>query len=181
LLRTALGKALDLPAAAVPLRLGPNGKPELEPSDSSLAFNLSHSGNQIAVVIANNPRVGVDIEFHKRDIDVHSIAKDHFCASEIELLRAGSPEQASTYFFRFWTLKEAYLKAVGIGLGVSLSRIDVSRIRSQAPAEPEYLDGDEPCGIRVQALRAPPGYSAAVAADGPEWKAEVVPWCWNGF
>lgn len=178
-LRSMLGKALHLPASEVRLRAGPNGKPELDTGNHSLSFNLSHSGNQVAVAIAPGPtRLGVDIELHNPGVEIHSIARNYFCPREIELLR-GSPEQARSHFFRFWTLKEAYLKAVGIGLGLKLSTIDVSQLPLQSAAPPEYPDGREPHGIRVQSLPAPDGYSAAVAADGPEWQAEVIPWIWN--
>jgi len=179
ILRSALGNLLDVPPAAVRIHLGPNGKPELDAA-SGLTFNLSHSEDQIAVAIAPNLRVGVDIEYHGRDIGIDSIAQDYFCQKEIDSLR-GSIEHTRTNFFRFWTLKEAYLKAVGIGLGVSLSSIDMSGVPLQSPGRPEFPDGDDWHGIHVQSLQAPAGYSAAVAAEGSQWRAEVVTWNWKNF
>lgn len=177
LLRTTLGEALTMPPSCVPLRPGPNGKPELSLPNHSVAFNLSHSETQLAVAIAKGAAVGVDIEYIDRSIDVISLAQGHFCPAEIEYLR-NNPEHPSASFFRFWTLKEAYLKAVGTGIGVSLANIDVSRVLFQSPTEPDYLDEQQPRGVRIQVLEAPAGYSAAVAAEGPEWQAEVIHWCW---
>ena len=75
-LRSALGRVLDVPPAAVPIQLGANGKPELGSANASLTFNLSHSGDQVAVAIAPGARVGIDIEYHSRDTEIDSIAQD---------------------------------------------------------------------------------------------------------
>ena len=180
ILRSALGKLLDVPPATVPIHLGPNAKPELYPANASWTFNLSHSEDQIAVAIAPIPRVGVDVEFHGGKVDIDSIAREYFCQKEIEYLR-GSIEHTRTHFYRFWTLKEAYLKAVGIGLGMSFSSMDMSGVPVQASGQPEFHNEDDRHGIRVQSLPAPARYSGAVAADGSDWHVEVVPWSWESF
>ena len=102
-----------------------HGKPELEPSQNQsdfkgcLHFNLSHSGNWIAFTFAD-VAVGVDIQDMKADVPCFKIAKRFFHISEIQKLESMKKFQQIDYFFKLWTLKEAYLKAVGTGLSGGL-------------------------------------------------------------
>lgn len=176
-LRTLLGKRLGVEPWSLPLRIGANGKPELS-SSATIGFNVSHSGDWIAVALAENRRVGVDIERHRDGIDIDSIAGKHFCAAEAAIIRRSDPTSGADYFFRFWTLKEAFLKATGGGIGAGLSDFDVSDV-SQPGCRTRLIE--QPGGriVTVAALQAPDGYSAAVAADGVDWNAEPEVWRWD--
>jgi 4'-phosphopantetheinyl transferase len=177
-IRLALARALGgLAPQAVPLRVGPHGKPELA-SEDRLAFSLSHAGDYIALALARDRRhVGIDIDQHQA-ANVERIAQDHFCPRELQWLREGGSADVQARFYRIWTLKEAYLKASGIGLAGAPSSVDVSDAVLQPASEPQFPQGK--IDIAVQSIDAPAaGYSAALAADGRDWRSQVLPWDWN--
>ena len=62
----------------------------------------------------------------RRDFDVESIAQRFFSASEQKQLAALPESEKVDAFFRCWTRKEAYIKAIGEGLSLPLSQFDVS-------------------------------------------------------
>ena len=178
--RLALARAIGgVAPAAVPLRVGPHGKPELA-SEDRLAFSLSHAGEYIALALARERRrVGIDLEQHQR-VNVERIAQDHFCPREVQWLREGGEiaVDVDARFNRIWTLKEAYLKACGLGLAGAPSSVDVSEVMRSESDSPQFPRGKS--DIAVQSIEAPAaGYSAALAADGCDWRSRVVPWDWD--
>lgn len=86
----------------------------------SIDFNISHSGGLVICAIAENCRIGIDLE-EIRQVDTSSF-KNQFTIAEwhqIELNKKNSFNQ----FFNFWTMKEAVIKADGRGLNISLNEI----------------------------------------------------------
>jgi len=117
------GLSLVAPALPRPAEyfVDANGKPRL--TASGLHFNLSHSGAYAACAICDRP-VGVDVELEaEMDLD---IARKFFHPDEYRAIAAS--DDPARCFFRYWVLKESYLKAVGFGLGRALDsfRIDMS-------------------------------------------------------
>lgn len=98
------------------------GKPEIDgPAlDPPLWFNLSHTGGFVACVAGRVRELGVDVENLSRMTSCDEIAKHSFAAAEFEYLRNLPPALQHEAFFRIWTLKEAYIKAVGKGLSIPL-------------------------------------------------------------
>ena len=98
------------------------GKPRIVDSQNSksLFFNLSHSGEKHVLAVCLSDSVGVDIEQSGKRRRIAKIA-DRFFASEevIDLLGLIDSEQLSR-FYDLWTLKEAYIKACGLGLAIPL-------------------------------------------------------------
>ncbi len=93
-------------------------KPFLK-NDPHQFFNISHSGAYVVAVFSNQP-VGVDVECIKKDR--RNIAERFFTSDEIiDMHSQDSVEQQIHYFYRLWTLKESYMKAVGDGMTMSLS------------------------------------------------------------
>lgn len=82
-------------------------------------FNLSHSHGVIACALCRSAAVGVDVEDVGRHTDL-SIADRFFSSSEAELVSKASGPGKTELFFDIWTLKEAYIKAVGKGLSIPL-------------------------------------------------------------
>ncbi len=93
----------------------PRGKPTLA-GHPSLHFNLSHTKDHLAIAISDHP-VGVDIEGLDRATDMIALAERFFHPHEAACLRAADPRDHARLFFRWWTAKEALLKAWGVGLG----------------------------------------------------------------
>src|SRR5690349_3318394 len=69
--------------------------------------------------------IGIDLE-HMQPIEYIDIAQRFFSPNEVQMLRTVPAEQQQAAFFRCWTCKEAYIKARGMGLSLSLSEFDVS-------------------------------------------------------
>lgn len=125
LLRTVLSK---YSAATRPadwrFAIGANGKPALDTAvhTEPLSFNLSHSGGRIVVAITQFRPVGVDIEASARPRRVARLASRYFSASEADALLGLPPGQQRARFYQLWTLKEAYIKARGLGLAIPLQQ-----------------------------------------------------------
>lgn len=156
---------------------GPHGKPALgEPHrDSGLRFNLSHSEALALCAVTRGREVGVDVEAVRPLPDADALAERFLSAAERAALGALPGARRLEAFFRCWTRKEAYLKAVGAGLLQPLDGFDVS-----------LAEKDHDCLLRVSAnpaeasrwsvrsLDLGSGYAAAIAAAGRAWKAV----CW---
>ncbi|CAK0749851.1 4'-phosphopantetheinyl transferase [Gammaproteobacteria bacterium] len=112
-LRMLLGRYLGIPPAAVEIALQYRGKPFLPASP--LQFNISHAGDRLWIALAWNRAVGVDLE-QERPLEVLALARRFFHASEADYLGTLDESSRRTAFFRFWAVKEAYLKATGEGL-----------------------------------------------------------------
>jgi 4'-phosphopantetheinyl transferase len=134
-LRVLLGRYLQIKPEQVRFAYGPYGKPSLldEHSSSRLRFNASHSHELALYSFVYDCEIGVDVEYVKEDFATDDIARHFFSASEVETL-TGLPEPArAAAFFRCWTRKEAYIKALGSGLSHPLDEFDVT-LAPDAPA-----------------------------------------------
>ncbi|KAI3732863.1 hypothetical protein L1987_64073 [Smallanthus sonchifolius] len=105
-------------------RKNAHGKPEViwEQSDDwhppPLHFNLSHTSSLIACGVIVGSPIGIDVEEKQRTLksNILSFAKRYFSCEEVEVLSAISdPEVQRHEFIKLWTLKEAYVKALGTG------------------------------------------------------------------
>jgi 4'-phosphopantetheinyl transferase len=126
-LRSILALYTDHEPAAIALRTSASGKPFLEPGSRSSAdvqFNLSHSFELAVFAFARRP-VGVDVEKLRPIGNTIQIAEHFLSQSEIEALKQVPESRRTEAFFRCWTLKEAYLKAKGVGLSMALSSFSV--------------------------------------------------------
>jgi 4'-phosphopantetheinyl transferase len=108
------------------LRSRPRGAPDLR-------FNLSHTTGLIACATAIGREIGIDVEHIGREIMHQDIPERFFSAREVADLRALPPEQQGTVFFDYWTLKEAYIKARGLGLALPLGQFSFARHDDRPP------------------------------------------------
>ncbi len=110
------------PGAAERVVCDENGKPYLPGED--IYFNLSHAGTWAICAVSGAP-VGCDIE--QLGAYRYGVAQRFFHAEETRLLEAAADEESRRdLFFRLWTLKESYVKAVGRGIAMGLSSFCVS-------------------------------------------------------
>ncbi|HQZ40780.1 MAG TPA: 4'-phosphopantetheinyl transferase superfamily protein [Vicinamibacterales bacterium] len=101
-----------------------HGRPELAVSGERpppLGFNVSHTSGMVACAVAATREVGVDVECVDRRL-AHDVADRFFAPREIADLRALPASDQPRAFFDYWTLKEAYIKARGMGLALPLAR-----------------------------------------------------------
>jgi 4'-phosphopantetheinyl transferase len=173
-LRTLLGRYLGIDPAEAAFVYGPLGKPALAErwADTSIHFNLSHSGDVALYAFSVGRELGVDVERHRPAEKIEGIASRFFSPRECAALQALPDEQRRELFFRYWTVKEAYLKARGKGLSVPLRQVEVSFPPGSSPVIHDSSgSGDWSC----RELPHEPPYTAAVVAEGQEWR----PLCWQ--
>jgi 4'-phosphopantetheinyl transferase len=117
-LRTILGRYLGVAPGEVQFDYQPRGKPVLADkfANSKIAFNLSHSQG-LGLCAVSYRQIGVDLEYMRAIDDVEALAHRFFLPREFELVRSLPADQKQQVFFRYWTCKEAYLKATGEGIG----------------------------------------------------------------
>ena len=96
-------------------------------------FNLSHAGDTLAIALTHDTEIGLDIEYENSQTlsDLKQIADRHFARAEQAMLAATAHDQLPAQFFRLWTLKEAILKAVGMGLYLPLNSMDLAQQQPQ--------------------------------------------------
>ncbi len=120
LTRTTLSRYADLPPTEWLFVNNKFGKPEIQNPPIPIRFNLSHTSRFVACAVTRTYDLGIDIEFLKRTNDISSIAGHYFSDLEKNALFRLQPEQQKSRFFDYWTLKEAYLKACGVGISAGL-------------------------------------------------------------
>lgn len=126
LLRDLLARYIGVPANTLSLVRGEHGKPLLAGSDVSVHFNYSHSGSYACFAFTRMGEVGVDIEACGRKANALRIARSYFTDREYRVLAALPESQRGPEFLRYWTLKEAWLKARGEGIFAGLDRFSIS-------------------------------------------------------
>ncbi len=173
LLRTILARCVSEAPERLRFETGRWGKPSLsEPvAQRSVEFSLSHSGDYILIAAALDRIVGADVERWAPDIRHDELAESCFSQAERAEL-AGLPDgDKAAAFFAGWTRKEAYVKALGVGVALGLDYFDVSL--APCPAGIPVTDRRQPSVVRDWSLRdiaLAPGYSAAVVAQGRTWQ-----------
>jgi 4'-phosphopantetheinyl transferase len=98
------------------------GKPALADdfASTNIAFNLTHTDGMAACVITRGDDVGIDVEATDRRTQPLDLATRYFSPFEVADLHACPESERQVRFIEIWTLKEAYVKAVGMGLSHSL-------------------------------------------------------------
>lgn len=144
------------------------------------SFNLSHSGTFVLASLApQGVQVGCDVEMlrHFRE----KVARRFFCPSEYETIRSAPPDQQAELFYRFWVLKESFLKATryGMKLGLDSFAFHLDTTGCKAPPvlikQPPLFPGDYyflECSLSNHAARA------AICSDIPQIQPPqmVSPW-----
>jgi len=101
------------------------GRPEImnaQGRGAQLSFNISHTHSLIVLGITKRRALGVDVEnVRTRKISI-DIADQFFSPSEVANLSALPPAHQHDRFFEYWTFKESYIKARGMGLSIPLDK-----------------------------------------------------------
>jgi 4'-phosphopantetheinyl transferase len=174
ILRRLLGMYLNRPARQVGFRYGRFGKPELcfQRSDQPIRFNLSHSHGLAVLAFSQGREIGIDLEFCRSDVATEKIVAHYFSAREIEEWRALPSESRAQGFFNCWTRKEAYIKALGEGLQVSLDSFDVTL----TPGGPAMFRRGVESQWHLCAFAAEKDYPAALAYSGSLCEVRFLSW-----
>lgn len=142
------------------------GKPAIDPlqNQDKLFFNLSHSGDKLVLAVARLEQIGIDIERSDKARRVQKISSRFFSAREVEELLALAEEAWQQRFYQLWTLKEAYIKACGLGLAIPLQHFsygfpDATRLSVSFDAQ----RADDPAHWQIWQLAMKGDYELALA------------------
>lgn len=122
LARTALSlRAPQTPPHAWRFHRTRYGRPEIDaPAPTRLTFNISHTRRAVACIVTDDLACGIDVEHTDGAADVDLLARGVLTADERAALRRLDDQRRRIEFFRYWTLKEAYVKARGVGMSLPL-------------------------------------------------------------
>lgn len=144
-----------------------HGKPAIANGGITLPFNLSHSGRWIVLAVHASLAVGVDIEQLSGRESLLDIAESHFAPGETDLLRKTPGAQQPDRFLDIWTLKEAYIKACGLGLAIPLDSFSFDFKHDSEIGLALHKGRDDQASLwTFQQYRIDEGYRLAVATRG---------------
>lgn len=134
MLRKLSGEMLKTPAADLIIKEGQYGKPYFEGYEQRLPFNVSNSGSMISMAFEFSGKdIGLDIEVIDKNFNYWDMAGYYFCKKECDLIYSHRD------FYRYWTMKEALLKATGVGLIDDLNMVDLSGKMNRVATQDERL------------------------------------------
>lgn len=134
ILRHILARYLQIPPKDVRFELGPFGKPFLQPPVSQpLHFNVAHSQRMAVYAVSPDVEVGIDLEGDRAPLDYARLAERICSPKELMVFQKLPQAEQKAAFFRCWTQKEAFVKAVGKGLAFPLRHLTVSFAPDQPP------------------------------------------------
>ncbi|HVY45201.1 MAG TPA: 4'-phosphopantetheinyl transferase superfamily protein [Minicystis sp.] len=179
LVRTTLSRYADVEPAAWSFKANAWGRPEIDApgAHARLGFNLTNTEGLVAIVVADAREVGCDVEDVNRRGETVAIANRFFSAREVEDLGRVPAAEQRARFFDYWTLKEAYIKARGMGLAIPLGDFSFV-IRRGAPIAIEFAPAleDDPSSWQFEQLRPTERHVLSVAIrrrDEPDLRLVV--------
>ncbi len=167
-LRFLLARYLDIVPPNIRFSYTRRGKPELAADQNSgqLRFNLSHSDNMALIAVNAQTALGVDIEKVRPEVNTAELSERFFSAPERAGLRSLPEAMRVAAFYACWARKEAFLKAIGEGLGFPLEEFSVSVHPENDPCI-EEIRGDTNAGQHwsLVDVDASPYFRSAVAVE----------------
>ena len=164
LLRHALSQYAPIPASAWRFVVNAHGRPAIDPSCGvTLGFSLSHTAGLVACLVGESREIGVDVELLGRRGAGLRLAERFFAPKEVEALRAARAPEREARFLELWTLKEAYVKARGLGLALPLKTFAFTRCGDEINIEMEAACADVPAGWSFTLRRLASGHVVATA------------------
>jgi phosphopantetheinyl transferase len=170
-LRLLLGSYLGIDPHEVELVREAHGRPVLAATPEcalvrDLRFNLTHTAGLAVCAIGRGRAIGVDAEAVDRRAPSPYLVERVLNGREAARVMRAPPRRRTEAFLRHWTIKEAYAKALGVGL-----RFDLREIGVEGPLDRPRLDLPAGSGEwHVRRLRLGPGFVGAVVADGGPWR-----------
>lgn len=124
LIRTTLSRYIDIDPQDWRFSLNKHGRPEIsrEHGDLNIRFNLSHTDGLVMCGVTLENEIGVDVENKQRKNELLKIADRYFSVLEVSELNQVPGNAQKHRFFEYWTLKESYIKARGMGLSLPLDQ-----------------------------------------------------------
>ena len=166
-LRRLLGEYLNIPPATVALTATALGKPYTADPQSGVRFNVAHSEELALFAIARGREVGVDVERERPNVDWRDLARRNFAPEEYDSLTSESCTfDRREAFFRCWARKEAYVKALGIGMQILLDGFAVTIAADSAVILHTAHDPNQHSRWDLRSLSPAAGFAAALVVEG---------------
>ncbi len=145
-----------------------HGKPELiaTPDIPRLRVNISHTRGLAAVALTVEHDIGIDVEWMERSVEAQKLAQRMFGSSERDAVTAASEDSRIETFLGFWTLKEAYVKAIGKGLSQPLDQFSFDLEKASIRFDNAGID--DPARWRFERYRPGPDHLMALAVRHPD-------------
>jgi 4'-phosphopantetheinyl transferase len=171
ILRLILSHYVKIEPERIEFTYSAKGKPALH--SVPIYFNVSHSRDVALYAVAREPKLGVDVEYVHPMPELEKVARRFFSTAEYNDLLMLDRHQRCEGFFRCWTRKEAYIKAMGDGLCAPLDQFQVT-LSAQQPARFVTIQGDQTLASKWSLFDWKVGdcYAAAVAIYGRGWHLE---------
>ncbi|MBU0946671.1 MAG: 4'-phosphopantetheinyl transferase superfamily protein [Proteobacteria bacterium] len=127
-LRGLLSRYTGVAAKELTFSYNEYGKPYLRTpgKNKALFFNVSHSRDIALFAFSRNCELGIDIEYMRDDVQCLKLGQRFFAEQEYQALAKLSGNALIRGFYRCWTRKEAFVKAVGAGLSFPLDSFAVT-------------------------------------------------------
>jgi 4'-phosphopantetheinyl transferase len=179
LTRTVLSRYADVPPADWRFEVNEQGCPFVAApaASASLRFNLSHTDGCAVVAVARGRDVGIDVEALARPVDL-DVADRFFASAEVAAVREAPAPLQRRVFLEIWTLKEAYIKARGVGLAIGLQGFTCTRADDGAASIAFGAVRDDPAAWQLLQFHPTPSHVGALAvrrAPGETVAIEVHP------
>jgi len=176
-MRKILSRYMQIPPRKIEIDKGTYGKPFIKEQSHNqlISFNASSTSNMIAFICAQNRNIGIDIECIDPKLNIDSIIPSLFSLNETKLFQLIDDSNRLEHVLRFWTAKEAYVKALGSGLHYPLKDITLC-LSEQNKIYVSQARKDDP-QINIIQFYPADGYIGSLAYDGPP--ASIEYWKWE--
>jgi 4'-phosphopantetheinyl transferase len=169
LIRFVLSQCTHLPPQSFEFQENRYGKPRLKTgvTDIPLQFNLSHARGLTACAVALDHEIGIDVEDSRRKVEMN-IADRFFSRQESVYLGQAGKKDKQGVFFDFWTLKESYIKAKGMGLSIPLDKFSFTMGKDYTAIEFDDTYPDDPDNFSFFRFSLPNDFKAAITIQAPK-------------
>jgi 4'-phosphopantetheinyl transferase len=177
-LREILSCYCGIEAGKLRFHYGARGKPYLseEQAQSNLKFNFAQTKGAVLCAVTRDGEIGVDLEYLTREIDDLALAEQYFSANEVAALSALPVETRQKGFLKFWTRKEAYIKAKGEGLYLDLKSFEVFDSAESAARLHIENNPKESARWTLVDLDVPGNYIAALVIESQDCRVSCRQW-----
>ena len=167
--RTLLSRYLDRDPRDWTFEKNEYGRPAPVDPPAPIRFNISHTAGLIALAFSGGRELGIDVEHvDRRMTDLEDIARTHFAPSEVSELLSLPQDQRRARFFDYWTLKESYIKARGMGLSLPLEQFEFVLGEHAVSIRIDPRLNDAPSRWQFEQYRPTTGHKAALAVERTE-------------
>lgn len=179
-IRTLIARYVGVPPADCVFVSNHYGRPSLQSgrTDARVEFSLSHTPHLIACAITRGREVGIDVEDLDRMAVNPDLPRHYFSPAEVAALDATPPAERPSRFFEYWTLKEAYIKARGMGLSLPLDGFSI-HLEGHRPPRITFAPSiaDDPSSWQFAQFDPGPRHRLALAVrrQGPDLTIRIRP------